>query len=575
MFQTSDRASVPPVLTSIRWRLAAVAVAGVVSCGYGSGVTAAVAVASAGQTSAAEVQPVTGAWSGDKWGDTSADKAAKDVYGRNAAEKDPGSLYTVTSAIGARKVWKQKDSLGRQVTGQGVGVAVLDSGINQVIGLNAADKVTYGPDLSIEGNGALAQQDTFGHGTFMAGIIAGRGTANPAGELHRAPAQIQLGVAPDARLLAIKLATTDGSTDVSQVIAALNWVTEHPVMADGTPIRVINLSYGTSSAQPYTADPLAAAAENAWRHGIVVVTSAGNDGDTDGRLTDPAIDPYVLAIGATDSNARIDGWRGDRTVAAEFSSVGNSARRPDLSAPGTSIVSVRNKGSFIDTNHPEGLVSGDTTGSLFRGSGTSQAAAVVSGAVADLLQAHPSLTPDQVKYVLTESAQTIRNADPNTVGAGALDLDGALDLAADMVGGKPKAAALRAAAVQTFPESTGQGSIDAARGGSAIVDPDGNLLTGEIDVQGNPWDAARWWQASSTLTSWSGGSYLGATWTGDGWATNSDNLSGARWSGARWSGARWSTDTWSGARWSGARWSGARWSGARWSGARWSADNWG
>ena len=125
----------------------------------------------------------------------------------------------------------------------------------------------------------------------MAGIIADRGTTNASTTLATAPATIQLGVAPVAEPLAVKLATIDGSTDLSQVVAALDWVVEHPVMPDGTPIRVINLSYGTPSAQAYTADPLAAAADNAWRQGIVVVVCAGNDGTPDGRLTNPPIDP--------------------------------------------------------------------------------------------------------------------------------------------------------------------------------------------------------------------------------------------------------------------------------------------
>ena len=368
----------------------------------------------------------------------------------------------------------------------------------------------------------------------------------------------------------MKLATTDGSTDVSQVIAALDWVTEHPVLPDGTHVRVINLSYGTTSAQSYLADPLAAAAENAWRHGIVVVTSAGNDGATDGRLTDPAIDPYVLAIAATDSGGRTDGWHGDHATVAAFSSVGVAARHPDLSAPGTSIVSLRDPGSYIDTNHPEGRVAGDTTGTLFRGSGTSQAAAVASGAVADLLQAYPALTPDQVKYALTHSADAVTNANPNAVGAGTLNLVGAYNLASHMVAGDNNAALLRTAAIQKFTQSTGQGSIDAARGDSVLVDADGNAVTGEIDVQGNPWNAAAWWQQSSTLTAWSGGQYLGATWTGPGWATTGTSTTSARWSGSRWSGSRWSD-----ADWTGSRWSGSRWSGSRWSGSRWSADDWG
>ena len=182
-----------------------------------------------------------------KWGSAQADNTAKDAYGDNAAQKDPGSLFTIEKAISARDLWNRHDSANRNFTGQGVGVALLDSGVNPVSGLDGPGKLTYGPDLSIESNGVLAYQDTFGHGTFMAGIIAGRRATNPSSDLPSAPASVQLGVAPDAKLLSIKLATTDGSTDVSQVIAALDWVTEHPIMPDGTRVRVINLSYGTDS----------------------------------------------------------------------------------------------------------------------------------------------------------------------------------------------------------------------------------------------------------------------------------------------------------------------------------------
>ena len=328
---------------------------------------------------------------GRRWGDAWTDAVSKDDYGRHQAQKDPGSLFTVEKAIGARGVWTKKDRTGRPLTGQGVGVAVLDSGVAQVAGLNGAGKVTYGPDLSIEGNGVLTQQDTFGHGTFMAGIIAGRGTTNPSSDLPSAPANVQLGVAPDAKLLAMKLATTDGSVDVSQAIAALDWVTQHPVLPDGTSVRVINLSYGTNSAQDYQADPLSAAAENAWHHGIVVVTSAGNNGADDARLSDPAVNPYVIAVGATDSNDKVDGWQGARATVASYSEVGSATRHVDLVAPGTSLVSARAPGSFIDVNYPAGRISGDVSGSLFRGSGTSPAAAVVSGSVALLLQAYPDL----------------------------------------------------------------------------------------------------------------------------------------------------------------------------------------
>jgi serine protease AprX len=286
-------------------------------------------------------------------------------------------------------------------------------------------------------------------------------------------------------------------------------------------------------------------------------------------LTDPATDPYVIAVGATDSNSNVDGWAANHTTVASYSQVGSSERHVDLVAPGTSLVSTRAPGSFVDVNNPSGLVSGDDSGQLFRGSGTSQATAVVSGSVALLLQAYPTLTPDQVKFALTSSADPVKHASSAAAGAGTLDLAEALRTASHLTGTGRATATLRSAAVQAFPNSSGQGSIDAARGGSILVDADGNDLTGEIDVQGNAWDPAAWWQATSTLSAWSGGAWLGSTWAGDDWAPAGD-LSSARWSSARWSSARWSSARWSSARWSSARWSDADWDSARWSSGRWS-----
>jgi serine protease AprX len=516
---------------------------------------------------AAKVAVSAGGFSWGSWGDGKADAVALSPTGANQPDKDPGSMYTVGNAIGARGLWAKSDKSGRALTGNGVGVAVLDSGVDQVPGLDGAAKVTYGPDLSIEGNGVLTQKDTFGHGTFMGGIIAGRGTTLPSSGLSTAGANVQLGVAPDAKLLAMKLATTDGSTDVSQVIAALDWVTQHPVQPDGTRVRVINLSYGTSSAQSYLADPLAAAAENAWKHGIVVVVSAGNGGAL-GRLTNPAIDPYVIAVGASDSNLSVSRWSGSSAAVASFSQVGSSTRHVDVVAPGTSLVSLRDPGSFIDVNYPTGQVAGDTTGKLFRGSGTSQATAVVSGSVALLLQAYPTLTPDQVKYALTSTADPLKNASANAAGAGAINLTDAYSTAGELTGTSTSSWSRNStvAPVQAFPKSTGQGSIDAARGGSGLTDANGIDLVGEVDVQGNTWNPATWWQATSNLTAWSGGKWLGTTWTGDDWQPVATGLTSSRWSSSRWSSSRWSTADWSSSRWSSSRWSSSRWSSSRWSG---------
>jgi serine protease AprX len=499
---------------------------------------------------------------GTLWGDPVADNASKASNGKRSANLDPGSLYTVTAAIGAQTVWQQKDARGRAVTGQGVTVAVLDSGVQPVPGL--AGKVVQGPDLSLEVNSRTPlANDTFGHGTHMAGIIATKdpvATDPRTGAPRSVTPEVQLGVAPDAQLLALKLATTDGSTDVSQVIAALDWVAQHRT-DNGMNVRVVNLSFGTEAVQPYQLDPLAAAAEHAWRNGLVVVVSGGNEGEDAGSLSNPAIDPYVIAVGASDANGTAAGWV--KPDVADFSSRGTDARHVDLVAPGTSVASLRAPGSFVDTEHPEGLVSGDTTGRLFRGSGTSQAAAVVSGAAALVLQANPSLTPDQVKDLLVKTARPLAGEPVIDAGAGQLNVAAAVQAARTL-----RVDAKHPAATQTWPQATGLGSLDAARGGSHLVDRDsGAVLAGEVDVLGTPWNPAAWSQASATATSWDGGLWMRARWSGDTWT--STGWARARWSGTAWNRARWSDASWDRARWSRARWSDASWERARWSSIPW------
>ena len=507
---------------------------------------------------------------GTIWGDAKADKKAKDFYGKNNAKKDPGSLYTITDAIGAQHVWHDKDDAGRAVTGQGVTVAVVDSGVAAVPGLDGPDKVVRGPDLSLEANAdSELGFDTFGHGTHMAGIIAAHDDVkvdHKTGEPKYDDASKQLGVAPDAQVLALKLASTDGSTDVSQVIAALDWVTQHR-NDDGMNVRVVNLSFGTASTQDYQIDPLAAAAENAWRAGLVVVVSGGNAGHDVAGLTNPAIDPYVIAVGSSDPHGKVNGWTHKPRV-AEYSSRGTAERHVDLLAPGRSVVSVRNPGSFVDVTHPEGRVAGDETGRLFRGSGTSQAAAVVSGAAALLLQAYPQLTPDQVKAALVSTAEPVKNADPRGAGAGQLQIDEAAKAVEKALDAKDPSQTLLAAR-QDFPRAAGTGSLDAARGGAYLVDDEtGQELSGEVDVQGLPWDGGTWARESANGTSWVGGEWNRARWSGDGWT--STGWARARWSGTSWSRARWSDVSWERARWSRARWSDASWERARWSGDTWS-----
>ena len=447
-------------------------------------------------------------------------------------------LDHVANVIGADRLYAQG------IRGQGVGVALVDTGVVSVEGLTSGN-VVNGPDLSFESqSGEHRYLDTFGHGTHMAGIIAGN---DPQTLLGLGRFQ---GIAPGARLTSLKVGTAEGAVDVSQVIAAVDWVVTHRNDDPANPIRVLNLSYGTDGVQDYQVDPLAHAVENAWRAGIVVVVAGGNSGTSNPRLNNPAYDPYVLAVGASDTQNTVDA--SDDVVPA-FSSRGDASRRVDLVAPGRSITSLRNPGSYIDEAYPSARV-GDR---FFKGSGSSQAAAVVSGAVALLLQSRPDLRPDQVKALLRASAEAMPMADAAGRGAGELDV---------------YRASLQStpATTQSWARSSGLGSLEQARGTQHVAD-DGVELTGDKHVLG-PFNAKKWAPASSAFTAWDGGSWAGADWTGGCWCDQS--WTGRSWSGRSWSGTSWSGRSWSGRSWSGRSWSGRSWSGGSWTGRSWSAAGW-
>ena len=457
---------------------------------------------------------------------------------------DVNSMYNIEQMDGAHAFWNAGD------TGQGVGVALIDSGVTPVNGLTTPGKVVNGPDLSFESQvPSLQYLDTFGHGTDMAGIIAGRD--NAVTSVSSSDTTNFLGMAPDAQIVSVKVADALGETDVSQVLAAIDWVVQHQ-HDNGMNIRVLNLSYGTDSSQSYVLDPLAYAAEQAWLSGIVVVVAAGNEGNWSNGLDDPAIDPYVIAVGAANTNNTTSVRYHSP---AGFTSEGDGTRNPDLSAPGVHTVSLRDPGSFIDDQFGH---TATVSSRFFLGSGTSQAAAVVSGAAALLLSQRPALTPDQVKALLDTHTHSM-------YGRTSLKGSGELNLAAVLNAPTPSA-------VQTWPTSNGTGSLEASRGSYHVVDPNGNALTGEQDIFGNPVDTSALAAAEANASAWNGGIFNGSSWSGSSWSGSS--WSGASWSGASWSGSSWSGASWSGASWSGASWSGSSWSGASWSGASWSGASW-
>jgi serine protease AprX len=468
------------------------------------------------------------------------------------AASDVNSMTLTTDYTGAQAWW------AAGYTGRGVDVALIDSGVSPVEGLNTAGKVIYGPDLSLESQAPnLTNLDTYGHGTFMAGLIAGR-DADLTAPYGQAPASAYRGMAPDARIVSIKVATADGGTDVSQVIAAIDWVVQHR-NDNGMHIRVLNLSYGTNSSQWYGVDPLAFAVEQAWDAGIVVVAAAGNSGyQTKGSspaLANPAYDKRIIAVGASDSMgtaAMADDTVPDFSAAAKT----GSARAPDFVAPGAHIQGLRVPNSYIDAHVPEGAM---LDARFMRGSGTSQSAAIASGAAALILDKFPNATPDQVKRLLKTTAYAMpQEGRAGTMGSGELQLAHALATALPVF-------------VQTIAPATGGGSLEGARGSDHLT-RDGVVLKGEIDIFGKSFDSVAMAALEAARSAWAGGTWNGSIWSGSSWSGSS--WSGSSWSGSSWSGSSWSGSSWSGSSWSGSSWSGSSWSGSSWSGSSWSGSSW-
>jgi serine protease AprX len=400
---------------------------------------------------------------------------------------DASVLDTQLAAINPGSNWSPD-------AGRGVGVALVDTGVADTPDLNGS-RLVRSPDFSGEGDAV----DHYGHGTFMAGLIAGDGTASSAGPVRH------FGVAPGATLVSVKVADASGASTLSRVIAGIGWVVAN---RDTYDIGVLNLSFGLDTPLPYMVNPLDAASEAAWASGITVVASAGNNGSR--GVTSPGDDPYVITVGATDTmgtaattDDTVPTWSGRGRV------IGNV--KPEVLAPGVSVVSLRAPGSTIDVQHPEGRVDG----TYFRGSGTSMSTAVVAGAVAVLLSHHGDATPDDVKGALVDGATQLGR------GTRAIDLN-----AADNAIARPDW-------WQRFP-----------------VALDGVDHAGR---PGMPWTASRW---------------TDKTWAASRWTAS-------RWTASRWTASRWTASRWTTLDWSASRWTASRWTASRWTSDAWVSQSWG
>jgi serine protease AprX len=333
-----------------------------------------------------------------------------------------GSLERTGAAIGARWV---AENLG--VDGAGIGVAIIDSGVTRHDDL-AGNRIVQFVDFV---DYQTQPHDGYGHGTHVAGIIAGSGFDSDGA---------RRGIAPGAHLIVLKALDERGDGFISSAIAAIDYAIEQRAAYN---IRVINLSVAAGVYESYKTDPLTLATRRAVDAGIVVVTAAGNLGlSAKGKaqfsgITSPGNAPWVLTVGAASHNGTAD--RRDDTL-APFSSLGPSAidqvAKPDLVAPGVGIESLADAGSTLFATRPAARLWGTVptaTQPYLSLSGTSMAAPVVAATVALMLQANPALKPAGVKTILRASAESHEEYAATAQGAGFLDARAAVELARTFV----------------------------------------------------------------------------------------------------------------------------------------------
>lgn len=441
----------------------------------------------------------------------------------SAASDSPGA-GPATNVFQQETQSTEVGSASRAVT-----VAVIDTGIAPVGGL--ADNLLRVPDPRRPGESAACANfssedtcdDTYGHGTFLAGLIAGD-----------APYP---GMDPSARLVSVKIAGRDGAADTSQLLAALQYVVS---FREALGIEVLNLSLGTDSDHDSRKDPLNRAVERAWQEGITVVVAASNRGHAGaaGTISKPADDPLVVTVGAVDDRGTttrnddvvpaftakgpvVQGTQEDRLVVA----------KPDVVAPGVGLVSLSAPGSRIEQVAPPSTVG---VAGYRRGSGTSQATAVVSGA-ASLLLARRDWTPDEVKAALVRGAYRL-DAPATLVGAGLVSVAAALGQTV-------------AGARQPAPRQDAFGGLDATRGQvlvtsfacgparSAVDSDDCTYVHGELTA------LARQELHGPDLVPFDGQEYVTEPWSGQSWY-DSQWLSGQSWYGQSWYGQSWYGQSW-------------------------------
>ncbi|HEV2951022.1 MAG TPA: S8 family serine peptidase, partial [Actinomycetota bacterium] len=405
------------------------------------------------------------------------------VAAQNLGGKELGSLV---SWLDATKL----DDARRRTRAQLPTIAIVDSGI-EAVHRDFGNRVVA--QVSLTRLQPYATGDGRGHGTFVAGLAAGR-----------------YGGAPGARIVSLDVMDDHGKAMTSDVIAAADWILHNKGRFG---IRVANFSLHSSRPSSFRTDPLDRAVERLWFSGVVVVTSVGNyakDGAASGVPFAPANDPFVVTVGAADLGATRKAKDDSNAPWSAHGRTPDGFQKPDLGAPGRRLVGPVPTASTLLAERPDrGVLRG-----YMRLSGTSLAAPMVSAAAAYVLASHPEWTPDQVKGALMISASRPGKAVAGSLGVGLVDA--------------------RAAQRVLRPPNPNRGLNR-----FLITDPSG----GSYPV----FDTASWDSAAKSDASWDSVSWTDASWADVAW-------SDASWADASWSDASWSDASWADASWVDASW---------------------
>ena len=401
-------------------------------------------------------------------------------------DKAAGSAVLASDGLSGRA--------GKAGAGAGVRVAVIDTGVSDTAALNrASGRLVDGADASQIADGQYGQAveggtytDGFGHGTFLANIIAG----GPVAGVENGKKAI--GIAPAATVVVVRVARPDGTSSLSKVLGAMDWVIGHHSSID---VANLSLSHQRPN-DAYGADPLTDAVEQVRASGISIVVSAGNEA---GSVGDPGFDPRALTVGAADlATGKVADFSGSDTV--------KGVLKPDVVANGVHVMGILPPGSVLATS--PGTTHLDN--GLYRGSGTSQAAAVTSGVVALFLAAHPGASPAQVK--------------------------GSIRCAADNVKGTSRdGAGLLAATTKVCADDNGQ-----------ALDGSGDA-TGEAGFDASSWGASSWGASSWGASSWGASSWGASSWGASSWGASSWGASSwgaSSWGASSWGASSWAADDW-------------------------------